>query len=570
MSMRRLSIIDLEGGGQPLYSEDGQIAAMQNGEIYNYKELRHQLERGGHIFQTMSDTEVLAHGYEQWGIRGLLERLDGMYALAIADSRTRRLYLARDRFGEKPLYYHSSPDRFVYSSQLLTAAAYPGVETDWDQKGLAWYLALHFVPGDETVWQGMRKLQPGHFLTVDWDSAQFSIQQYWRLHETGEQDCDAGDILEAVDRAVRSRMVADVPVGIFLSGGLDSSVLAALAVRQSPHLATFSMGFAAATHDERPFAQQVADHLGTTHHHYEFGHDAFRELLPQVVSAMDEPVGDQAMLPLFWLCREAANEVTVVLSGEGADEIFGGYDYYPRASGMTQLGWRQRIKNWLRRDRKLKLLQSNGTTPSGFPLLTNESERRGWVGLNREIVHGHWHSEMIAGWSATSDPLRRACLADIETWLAEDLMMKLDKMAMAHSLEGRAPYLCPRLAQMAFNMPAKRKLDDESNKIALREIAHRLLPRSISQRRKQGFVLPMRQWLADFLSSESIDQITSTASIGLDAVRVAAYLSAESRSGVVRERLTYAVIVLAKWAEHARERVQHLRSALASSAVNAA
>jgi asparagine synthase (glutamine-hydrolysing) len=570
MAMRRLSIIDLEGGWQPLFSEDGQIVAMQNGEIYNHRELRRRLEQSGHHFQTRSDTEVLVHGYEQWGIRGLLDRLDGMFALAIADVRKRQLHLARDRFGEKPLYYHAENGRLVYSSQLLTAAAYPGVEAAWDPAGLNWYLALHFVPGDGTVWRGLRKLQPGHFLTVDWDSAKYSIQRYWRLRESRDRDCDTEEILAAVDQAVQSRLVADVPVGLFLSGGLDSSVLAALAVRHTPRLATFSMGFAAASHDESPFAQQVAAHLGTRHHHFEFGDDAFRELLPHVVAGMDEPVGDQAMLPLYWLCREAAREVTVVLSGEGADELFGGYSYYPQASGLQRPGLRQRMRNWLRRDTGLALLQSNGSTPSGFPLLMGESERRKWLGCEGKRDYGRWYSRMLGGWGATQDPLRRACLADVETWLAEDLLMKLDKMAMANSLEGRAPYLCHRLAQMAFDLPANRKLTDNANKIGLREVAGRLLPPNIADRRKQGFVLPMRKWLANYLSSESADGLVSAAKLDVDSAVLQIFLADEERAGVVRDRLTYAVIVLAKWAVHARERVRDLRSALLGRTVRAA
>jgi asparagine synthase (glutamine-hydrolysing) len=285
---------------------------------------------------------------------------------------------------------------------------------------------------------------------------------------------------------------------------------------------------------------------------------------------MDEPVGDQAMLPLYWLSREAAKVVKVVLSGEGADEIFGGYDYYPRASGMVAPGWRERIKNWLRHDRKMALLQANGTTPSGFPLLTGQGERRAWLGLRQDPNHGRWYSEMMAGWSATKDPLRRACLADIETWLAEDLLMKLDKIAMAHSLEGRAPYLCPRLARLAFNLPAKRKLVDGANKIGLREIGSRLLPPAICQRRKQGFVLPMREWLRDYLQPETVEAIASKVNLGIGANRLSTYLTGEVQAGVVRERLTYAVIVLAKWAEFAEEHVRQMRSDLINPTVSAA
>jgi asparagine synthase (glutamine-hydrolysing) len=304
---------------------------MQNGEIYNHRELRTDLEALGYIFRTQSDTEVLVHGYEEWGLRGLLDRLDGMFALAIADSRDHVLHLARDRFGETPLYYFAAPGRFAYASQLLTLAAYPGVDAGVDVEALYWYLALHYVPGDATLIRGIRKLRPGHFLSIDWNSAWHFTGRYWRLGETADQPRKPEEIEELLGRSVRSRLIADVPAGIFLSGGLDSSLIAAMAARHSPKVATFSMGFADESHDERPFAQEVAERLGTEHRHYEFDEHAFQHLVPQAIAAMDEPLGDPAVLPLYWLSEAAARDVKVVLSGEGADELFAGYSYYARA-----------------------------------------------------------------------------------------------------------------------------------------------------------------------------------------------------------------------------------------------
>jgi asparagine synthase (glutamine-hydrolysing) len=551
MAMRRLAIIDPEGGQQPLFTENRQIAVMQNGEIYNHCELRGQLEARGHVFRTRSDTEVLAHGFEEWGLSGLLDRLDGMFAFAIADIGRQKLYLARDRFGEKPLYYHAAPGRFAYASQMLTLAAYPGVDSSWDFEGLNSYLALHYVPGDRTVLRDIRKLRPGHVVTVDWQAGRHHVECYWRLTETDERSRQPEEIREQLERSVRSRLIADVPVGIFLSGGLDSSLLAALALRSLPRIATFSMGFAECSHDERPYAQQVSDYLGTTHHHLVFDGDSFEELLPRVVADMDEPIGDQAMLPLYWLCEVAAQEVKVVLSGEGADELFAGYSYFNSVSSSTrQRGWRGWLRAVYRRGRNCP----NGTTESGFPLLSCQHERNMWLG-NTSKANGR----LRLGKSNCHDPLRRACLADVESWLAEDLLMKLDKMAMAHGLEGRAPYLAASLAEMAFSLPHRQKIDGNRNKTILRDAAASLLPPDIVERPKQGFVLPMRRWLSDYLGLEVVKDLIPFAGLGIDPQPLISLLESEVRNGILRERLTYAVVVLAKWAAHARGYIERLR-----------
>lgn len=552
MAMRRLAIIDPAGGWQPLYSADRRIAAMQNGEIYNHRELRSELQSRGYDFQTRSDTEVLVHGYDEWGLRGLLDRLDGMFAIAIADSHERTLHLARDRFGEKPLYYFAAPGRFAYASQLLTLAAYPGVDASFDAEAMSWYLALHFVPGECTMIRGIRKLRPGHFISVDWNSGWHRTERYWRLRETGDRPRDKEEIEEMLERSVRSRLIADVPVGIFLSGGLDSSLIAAMAARQSPKVATFSMGFPDESHDERPFAQEVADKLGTDHRHYEFDETAFRDLLPLAIEAMDEPLGDPAVLPLYWLSEAAAHDVKVVLSGEGADELFAGYSYYAHAHDRGLHGY------WRRRRSRLDLLQLDNTTLSGFPLLTTERERIEWLG-HRISDYPEWHVDLVQHLRSVRDPLRRRCLADIETWLCEDLLMKLDKAAMAHGLEGRAPYLAPSLAEAAFAMPHGQKIHGDRNKSILRDVAERILPAAIARRPKQGFVLPMRRWLSNALTQDVVEDLFPAAKLGLDPSPFVDLLREEARHGIRRERLTYALIVLAEWAIHARDRIACLR-----------
>src|SRR6266481_9900096 len=325
MAMRRLSIIDIEHGQQPFSSREGQVVTFQNGEIYNYRKLKKQLEDRGYQFISDCDTEVLAHGFAEWGISELLHQLDGMYAIAILDRGARELHLARDRFGEKPLFYSCSKGRFAYSSNLLALAALDWVSEEIDPQSLNRYLALHYVPGDATIFKAIKRVLPGERLVVSVDDPRPHRHRYYQpgLEENPEFSDD--DLAARIESAVQSRLIADVPVGIFLSGGLDSSVLAAVAARKHPGIATFSMGFTSPGHDESRYARLVADQIGSDHHHFIFDEESFRSLLPQVSSALDEPVGDQAMLPLYWLCREARRHVKVALSGEGADEVFAGY-----------------------------------------------------------------------------------------------------------------------------------------------------------------------------------------------------------------------------------------------------
>ena len=346
MAMRRLSVIDLEHGWQPLYSRGGRVVAFQNGEIYNYRPLRSELESLGFLFATQSDTEVLAHGYAHWGIEGLLDRIDGMYAIAILDRDRRELHLARDRFGEKPLFYQAVPGRFAYASDLTALAALPWAgDAPVDPLSLDRYLALHYVPGDRTILAGAQRVMPGERLRIPLDSLVPEKARYYRLPASVGSPISDEELSRLIEASVRSRLVADVPVGVFLSGGIDSSLVAAIAARENPHINTFSIGFPSAAHDESPHAREVARHIGSTHHEFVFDEGKFMELLPEVASALDEPLGDQATLPLFWLCREARKFVTVALSGEGADEIFGGYSYYARATGGRARSLRSAVRD---------------------------------------------------------------------------------------------------------------------------------------------------------------------------------------------------------------------------------
>jgi len=565
MGMRRLAVIDLEGGWQPLYSADGQVVAFQNGEMYNYRELRAELQRDGFAFRTNSDTEVLAHGYVAWGIDGLLQRVDGMFAYAIFDRRTGELHLARDRFGEKPLFYAAADGRFAWASNLLALASLPWVDIETDPQALDDYLAVHYVAGPRTFFRGVQRLLPGHRLSLRIANPVPAVARYYRpdLAEAGRVS-DA-ELADAMEYAVRSRLVADVPVGVFLSGGLDSSLITAIAARAQPGIMTFSMGFESTAHDEAEHAQRVADYCGTRHHRFRFDAGSFETLLPQVAAELDEPLGDQAALPLFWLCREARQHVTVALSGEGADELFAGYGYYRQFLGVG--GFAQRLADRLRgrvatRAPDLRRFTRNPTpvTPSGFPLLTDPADREQLTGHPAHSGDA-WESRLIEWLDTASDPHKRAMAADLGTWLPDDLLVKFDRMGMASSLEGRAPYLTPQLARLALRSKAQARMTLTDSKRALRRVARRWLPRDILERPKQGFVLPMKAWLRSWFETHGgvLNYFGADALPDLDASAVQRLVQRDLDDGLNRERLLYALVMLAEWRNTAMQSLTKAR-----------
>ena len=551
MAMRRLSIIDIESGGQPFFSRTGKVVAFQNGEIYNYRDLRERLKAQGHKFISQSDTEVLAHGFVEWGIEGLLERLDGMYAIAILDRGGCELHLARDRFGEKPLFYTHSKGRFAYSSSLLALAALDWVGDKICDQSMDRYLALHYVPGEATIFQAIKRVLPGERLIVPTGDPVPRRHRYYTLKLGDEKKISDGELAELVEKAVESRLVADVPVGVFLSGGLDSSVIAAIAAKREPHISTFSMGFDSASHDESRYAEIAADAAGSDHHHFLFDEESFRALLPLVASALDEPIGDQALLPLYWLCQEARKHVTVALSGEGADEIFAGYDYYRRQTSVTS--WRDRMRARLTRSPARSGLHrlihnTEPVTPSGFALLTDAEGRQRLTGLSSAEM-GEWEASLFDWLNNSAGSLQRATATDAATWLPDDLLVKFDRMSMAHSLEGRAPYLAPPLAEAGLGLPQSQKMNRVTSKVALRRIATRWLPQQILDRPKQGFVLPMARWLTQWFEAQSSvrDYFLERAMPGLDMAEVARLVQQDLSEGVRRERLLFALVLLIEW-----------------------
>lgn len=567
LGIRRLSIIDLDTGDQPIYSETGDVCVVMNGEIYNFAELGRDLGTRGHRFRTRSDTEVLVHGYEQWGIRGLLDRVNGMFAFALLDRKRRRLFLARDRLGEKPLYYHAGSRRFAFASELTALLAAGEAPFEIDSGALSYYLALHFVPGNQTIVRAVRKLPPGCYLEVPLDTAVPRLTPYWELRASGRRSPPYGELVEEtrvrVREAVHSRMLADVPVGAYLSGGVDSSIMVSLMTEAAPSVDTFSIGFEESSLDESRHARRVARALGTRHHHVVFDVAKVREVLPDVVARMDEPVGDQAYLPVYWLSRDARRSIKVVLSGEGADEIFGGYHYY-RGRSLPRSDRRPWLSRWRRGARRHAFFPSPTETLSGFPLLTTSSERARLLAAEPAPEVSGWQRRLLERADRIRDGLQVATLADIVTWLPDDLLMKVDKMTMASSLEGRAPYLDHRLVEFAFNLPAESKMSGDFDKRVLRDAFADRLPAGIAARGKQGFVLPMGRWLRHELRDLLLDAFAGPADDGLDHGAVRKLIDDDLARGCERERLVYALLVYRLWVQAVRAGRTRVHAALAA------
>ncbi|MBP7865634.1 MAG: asparagine synthase (glutamine-hydrolyzing) [Acidobacteria bacterium] len=553
LGMRRLSVIDLEQGWQPHFSNGRNIVAFQNGEIYNFKQLRRELEAKGYGFLSRSDTEVLAHGFAAWGFDGLLRRLDGMFAVAILDRRNRRLHLARDRFGEKPLFVAQWPGLFAFASTTRSLALLPDFTGAVDPRALDYYLAFHYVFGSRTLFHEIGRVLPGEALEVDLGDLSVSRRFYYELPLGRQAACSPGELAECLEEATASRLVADVPVGVFLSGGLDSSLVAAMAAKHQPGIPTFSMGFTVPERDESAHAAAVARHIGSTHHHFRFDEDCFLDLLPQVARALDEPVGDQATLPVYWLSREARKHLTVVLSGEGADEVFGGYRYYRPFSPV--LSWKQRLKlvrrGPSRPDPVSRLIQNaEPVTPSGFPLLTDVAGRRRLMTEDPGVEAPDLdEARFIGRIDEAPDPLGRAAAADLLSWLPDDLLVKFDRMTMAHSLEGRAPFLAPAVVEKGVALAAAKRVHGETLKAKLKKAARRYLPADIVERRKQGFVLPMREWLFTWFrqAGGAAEYCTARPFPGLDGEEMRRVIQEDLDAGLQRERLLFALVLLLEW-----------------------
>ena len=506
IAARRLAIIDLTGGDQPISNENGAVTVIQNGEIYNYRELMDELERAGHRFRTRCDTEVLVHGYEQWGER-LWERLRGMFAVAVWDAAAQRLVLARDRFGIKPLYYRDIDGELSFASEL---DALPKGEIDLD--ALEGFLTFNVVPGPLSIFKEIRKLLPGHTLT--WHDGRSTIERYARTGPLPVRDDDEAELIEEcrarLRDSVRAHLVSDVPVGVLLSGGVDSGALTALAAEESSEpVRTFSIGFEESSFDELAGARLVAERYGTIHRELTLRPDAAL-LLPALAEAFDEPFADSSALPTFLVSKLAAEDVKVALSGEGSDELFGGYYTYvadllaervgPLAARARPLV--DRLPSSSKRaslDYKLKRFTQAAHLPPlerhhTFKEIFNADVRAELTGRTRAFDPLGGYRERFAA-TAGSELLTRLQDVDFGLYLVDDLLTKTDRASMAWSLEARVPFMDTVVSNFAFSLPVRHKVRGFSKKRLLRKAVEPLLPREVVHGRKRGFSIPAAAWL---------------------------------------------------------------------------
>jgi asparagine synthase (glutamine-hydrolysing) len=541
LGFRRLAIVDLPGGHQPLSNEDGTVWTVFNGEIYNFPALRRRLEAKGHVLRSTGDTETLVHLYEDEG-PGMFGLLRGMFALAIWDAPRRTLLLGRDRMGQKPLVYREHAGRLTFASELKALLALPEAEVPRriDPVALDQYLTFGYVPQPRTILEGVRKLPPAHF--AEWRDGRLRIERYWSPDWNAERrrpfEEDAEELRATLDDAVREQMVADVPLGAFLSGGVDSTIIVGLMQRASSRpVKTFAIGFPDPAYDETDYAEAAAKAIGTEHHTFRVEPRAW-ETIPALTRQFDEPFADSSALPTWHVARETRREVTVALTGDAGDELFGGYDRY-RALALTELF--QRLPagaRWLGKA-TARILPRTGKAKSRLRALERVVERidetasaryLGWMTTfdepERLALYADDQLDRLASYaSGLDDPdagdpasvldralaeaggrdvVTRAMVADLLTYLPGDLLFKVDMASMAHSLECRGPFLDHRVVELAAAMPLDRKLRMRPgrSKVVLKRAFADLIPAPIRTRRKMGFGVPVGRWFRDELRAE--------------------------------------------------------------------
>jgi len=538
LGMRRLKIIDLETGHQPMTGEDGATWVVFNGEIYNYRELTRRLTAAGHRFTTTSDTETIVHAWESRG-PSMLEDLEGMFAIAVFDERTDTLFLARDRLGIKPLYYATLPDQLVFASELKALVAHPGVSRELDPVALSEYLAHEYVPAPRAILRHVRKLPAGHWLA--YANGDVKVEPYWDVASLPPCDVPEAEAVERLrallDTVVRDHMVSDVPLGMFLSGGIDSSAVAAFAARHAPgRLKTFSIGFDDPSFDESARARQVAQALGTDHHEAVLSLEKASELIAGLPDLLDEPLGDASLLPTYLLAGFTRRAVTVALSGDGGDEVFAGYPTYQAHRVARVYARLPRTVRDLARAVVRRLPVSLENLSLDFRLkrfvdgvLYDVVERHAvWMGsftpaeqtelFNRETLgrmtappsYETFHA--LAGALPEEPWLNRVLYLDLKGYLGEGVLTKVDRASMACSLEVRVPLLDRRVVELAATLPPWLKLRRLTTKYALKRAMRGLLPDDIIARPKKGFGVPLGRWfrgelaplLRDVCSPEAI------------------------------------------------------------------
>lgn len=523
LAQRRLAIIDLAGGKQPMFNGDGSVAVVFNGEIYNFRELRRELQALGHVFRTSSDTEAIVHGWDAWG-PGCLDRLNGMFAIALWDSRKRQLFLARDRLGEKPMYWTVQPDgMFAFGSELKALLANPDLRRGIDPQAVEQYFAYGYVPEPLTILKGVRKLEPGHMMLLEQGRETVSPRRYWDVSFDGAADLPAAaaqsELIDRLRESTRIRMISDVPLGGFLSGGVDSSgVVAMMAGLSQQPVKTFCMSFQQKAFDESAYAEKLARRYATDHHVEQVDATALGPI-DDLGGIYDEPFADSSALPTLRVCALARKHVTVALSGDGADELFAGYRRYLWHSREEQL--RDLLPGGLRRglfgtlgaiypklDWAPRFLRAKTT----FQELARESVDAYFISVadvtdgDRDAIFSHGLKRELQGHRAidvlrahmdradTDDALGKVLYADLKTWLSGRMLTKVDRASMAVSLEVRVPMLDHTLVEWAMALPSSLKLRGQERKYVLKRALEPYVPPELLYRPKSGFSIPLADW----------------------------------------------------------------------------
>ena len=524
LAMRRLSIIDVQTGHQPICNEDETVWIVFNGEIYNHQDLRNDLQARGHRYRSRSDTETIIHLYEEYG-RDCVNHLRGMFAFAIWDRARRCLFIARDRLGIKPLYYLYDGKTFLFGSEIKAILAHPDVKPDFNRSTLAEYLAFGYIAGAESMYAGIQKLLPGHILTID-AQGQLSTSSYWDLNvdvDDGRQPREhyVRRYREELEHCVASHLMSDVPLGVFLSGGLDSSAIAALTtkIRKEP-IETFAVGYGEEDYSELPYARTISEHLKSKHHEVHLSRDEFFQSLPRLIWHEDEPIVWPSSVALYFVARLAKERVTVVLTGEGSDETLGGYTRYPWTLMNSRMDtvYRKLTPAFLRTilrtvvdaspisaasRRKLEhtfLMRDGASWPAfyfdNFYSAISAAKQAELLTPEARQMAGDAYAGSMNYWNHSSgDLLHRLLYTDIKTYLVE-LLMKQDQMSMAASVESRVPFLDHRLVEFTASIPAKYATQGLAGKFILKAAVEDLLPHSIVYRQKMGFPTPWAYWLA--------------------------------------------------------------------------
>lgn len=569
---RRLAIIDLSPSGhQPMFNEDRSIAIVFNGEIYNFQDLRPNLETAGHIFRSQSDTEVIIHAYEEYGIEGCLQQLRGMFAFALWDSQHKTLVLARDRIGKKPLKYYVDEHGLIFASELKAILTDPRVKVGPDYQAIDWYLTHQYVPAPKTGFTKINKLPQAHYLV--YHKNKVSIKKYWDLQYQPDYSVSDYDwhekILAALDEATRLRLIADVPIGAFLSGGTDSSAIVSSMARQSSKpVKTFSIGFADQQYNELPYARLVAEYYQTDHTELIIEPKDIKKTIEQLVYHYEEPYADSSALPTYYIAEMTHQYVTVALNGDGGDENFAGYPWYKIIHWFSQL---ERLRSIVSLASPMAdwVYEHNPTTLTRLGAVFLESFNRSltsrhplWIAYFSNFEKSRLYTEKmsksqtespifkLAQQTNFSQPLDRALYIDIMSYLADDLVVKVDIASMAHSLETRSPLLDHKFMELCATIPVEKKIKGRYGKMIFKQTLEKRLPKAVLYRKKQGFSMPIDRWFRADLYAWGQEILFDKISLGrqLFDQRFLSKLFSQHASGRIDHgRRIWALLALELW-----------------------